>query len=173
MRILTETEEIKKTLGLENSEDKIADITKAIGRVNALVEMAASGAQSLPESVSAYAYGVAAQGAAKLSRLPVERLREHEYTLPSLIALVIRLAEAPAEPFSAEDEASFESSVAWGSPNLRVDTAEALMQLCRVEGDIVEKLRPTMEMLLCIQNPVLRVCRLLITSPSFGIRPAR
>ena len=157
VRILTETEEIKKTLGLENSEDKIADITKAIGRVNALVEMAASGAQSLPESVSAYVYGVAAQGAAKLSRLPVERLREHEYTLPSLIALVIRLAEAPAEPFSAEDEASFESSVAWGSPNLRVDTAEALMQLCRVEGDIVEKLRPTMEMLLCIQNPAARL----------------
>ena len=153
VHILTETEEIKKTLGPENREDEIADITTAIGRVNALVEMAAAGAQSLPESVSAYAYGVAAQGAARLSRLPVERLRERDHTLPSLIALVIRLAEAPAEPVGAEAEASFESSAAWGSPNLRVDTAEALMQLCRVEGDIIEELRPTMEMLLSIQNP--------------------
>ena len=153
VRILTETEEIKKTLGIENREEEIREIGMALSRVENLLEMTESGVQSLPESVSAYAYGVAAQGAAKLSALSVERLREQDYTLPSLIALVIRLAEIPAEPCSAEGEANFESSGAWGSPNLRVHTAEALMQLCRVEGGIIEKLRPTIEMLLRIQSP--------------------
>jgi hypothetical protein len=155
--ILTETDEIKKTLGLENREEEIADIATAISRVNALVEMAASGAQNLPKSVAAYAYGIAAQGVAKLSRLPVERLRELDRTLPSLIALAIRLAEAPAEPASAEEEAGFESSAAWGSPDARVDTAEAVMQLCRVEGNIVEELYPTMVMLLGVPNPAARM----------------
>jgi hypothetical protein len=156
VRILNEIDEITKALGLENREDEIADIDTAIGYVKNMVEMA-YGAQGLPESVVAYAYGVAAQGVAKLSRLPVERLLEQEYILPSLIALVTRLAQTPAEPFSAEQEANFESSISWGSPNLLIDTAEALMRLCRLDGDIVEELRPTMEMLLGVQNPAARL----------------
>lgn len=155
VQILTATEQIKKKLGLESQAGEMVETGAAIDHVENLVDMTASGVQSLPGSVSAY--GVAAQGAAKLSRLPVERLREQDCTLQSLIALVIRLAETPVEPVDAEAEERFEVSTSWGSPNAHVDTAEALMQLCRVGGDVVEKMLPTMKMLLCMQIPAARM----------------
>lgn len=157
VRILTETDEVKLFLGLEQREGEIADIHATIDRLTNLVDVSSSASQSVPASVREYAYGVAAQGAAKLSRLPVERLREHKQTLPAIIRLVIRLAEEPAEPSSAEAETSFERSAAWGSPDARVDTAEAVMQLCRLDGAVVEQLRPTMEMLLGVPNPAARM----------------
>jgi hypothetical protein len=156
-RILTEIEEVKVVLELENREDKIDDITLAIIRVNTLIEMAGTKDPSLPEPVTAYAYGVAAQATAKLSRLPVECLREQSQTLPSLIRLVILLSKIPSEPAGAEEEENFESSASWGSPNAPVDTAEALMQLCRVDSSIVDQLCPTMEMLLSSRNPAARL----------------
>jgi hypothetical protein len=156
-RILSETEGIKKNLGLENRDDEIANIFTAINHVNDLIEMVASLDHNLPESLMYYAYGVAAKGVVKLSRLPAESLQGQDSMLLSLIELVIRLAETPAELASAKSEASFESSASWSSPDARVDTAEAIMQLCRINGEIVEKLRPTMEMLLSMQNPAARM----------------
>lgn len=150
--ILNDIDNFKKTLGLENRGDEVADVATAIDCVNALLAKATSETDNIHKSVVDYANGIAAEGLAKLSGLPVERLREQGATIPSLIALVIRLAETPVDPTSAEGEANFELSAGWGSPNTRVDTAEAVMQLCRVEGTSVEKLRPTMEMLLRTPN---------------------
>ena len=157
LKILNETDGSKKHLGLENGKGEVTDIDTAISRVNALMDMAASWVGKLHGSLISYVYGIAAQGTTKLSKLPLERLRENDRTIPSLITLVIRLSEVPAEPASADEEARFESSTSWGSPNTPVDTAEAVMHLCWIGGDIVEKLRPTMEKLLCIPIPAARM----------------
>ena len=113
-----------EALALEK-RDEVSDIGTAIRITNELVELTASMPGSLPILVAEYAFGVAAQAVAKLSHLPVERLREGGSTLPALVALVIRLATMPTEPADAEAEAIFETSTAWGSPNTLVDTAEA------------------------------------------------
>jgi hypothetical protein len=150
--ILNDTDDFKKTLGLVNRGDEVADIAAAIDCVNALLAKATAEAGNIHKSVVAYAYGIAAEGVAKLLGLPVERLREQDATITSLITLVLRLAEVPTDPADPETEKSFESSAGWGSPNTRVDTAEAVMQLCWVESASIEKLRPTMEMLLSAPN---------------------
>lgn len=155
-KILYEIDHIKKALELEEREKEIDEIDSAIDLLNALVELTASGAQTLPESVVTYAYGIAAQGLAKLSHLPVERLCTQDQTLSSMIAIVIRLADIPAKPVSAETEKIFESSSSWGSPNVFVETAEAVMNLCRVNEKVVESLRPTMEMLIVAPDPAAR-----------------
>jgi hypothetical protein len=156
-KILTETDEIKKTLRLENGEDEIADIPAAIHLLNSLVDMT-SEAQNLPKLVASYAYDIAAQGTAKLSHLPPERLLKKPHAMSFLVALVIRLAKTPAEPVNAETEAKFELSTGWGSPNARVSTAEAVMQLCRLGRDVIEKLHPTVELLLDTSNhPAVRM----------------
>ncbi|MDD9996912.1 MAG: ATP-binding protein [Rhodospirillaceae bacterium] len=147
-RVLLKAEEIDETLELDNQTDEVADIAGAITLVNDLVETAASGSSQLPKSVVEHGFGTAARGTAKLSRLPVERLREDDHILPSLIALVMRLAEFSADPDNAEEAENSEVVSGWSSTNVSVNTAEAVMYLCRVEGEIVDKLRPTIEFLL-------------------------
>ena len=155
-KILNESDNIKEELGLEKRGKEIDEIDRAIDRLNALVELTTSGAQTLPEIVVTYSYGIVAQGLAKLSQLPTTRLCDQDKALSSMIALVIRLAGIPAKPASAGTEKKFESSSSWGSPNVLVETTEAVMNLCRVNEKVVELLRPTMEMLIVAPNPAAR-----------------
>ena len=157
-RILEKTEQVQETVQKqEDDADATQGIAGAFTLVSELFYLVTENTENLPESVEQYGLGIAAQGTAKLCSYPIVKLQENQAILQSLIDLVIRLARIPTSEWSAEDEAEFETSSSWGSPDAAVDTAEATMQLCRVDGQTVKMLLPIVEMFLVFRNPAARM----------------
>ena len=156
--ILSATQVIEKmSVGRDGDTEKKAEIGIAITLVTELIETIQANATDLPDAVAQYALGIAAQGAVKLCSGSVKQLQDDKQVVSSLIEVVLRLAKTPGEEWSPEEELDFEVSSAWGSPDAVVEAAQAAMYLCRVDSETVEKLLPTIEVLLVVPNPAARM----------------
>ncbi len=149
--------EIVQAVGLEDPKDEVADTSHAISLTKILIETTDSNFTNLPERVTRYAYGIAAQALAKLSSLSSETITKDEQTLRSLVDLTIRLAEIPTKSYSVEEERSFEKHSSWGSPDACVEIAKTVMQLCKIKKATVVRLRSTMEIVLHASHPAARM----------------
>ena len=149
IQFLTQIDNVKDTV----LESEIEDITATIKLVNSFLDFGDLFSANLPDNVAQYqVFGIAAQIASNLSRLPIERLQKKHHSLPSLITLIERLSRIPWSAPTDSDEANFELSGSWGSPDTRVETANAIMGLCRINKETVNKFRPTIKTFLDVVN---------------------
>jgi hypothetical protein len=148
---------VKSTLGLDDANVKIADIADATSRLAQLRERIATAPAAVHRDVIGYAEGVISQGVSRICRLSVEQLRAAGEAIDQCIPLIDWIAVSENPETTEETEASFERSQAWGSPALRIEAAEAIMNLCRLGPDRVDYFQSTMERLLGDPHPAVRL----------------
>ena len=156
-RLLAAMESVKSSLDSEKREGPVGELPAAIAMIAQLMDDVDAASGDVSNDVAEAVMGVAAQGAAKVARLPVPQLKQDNAVLGNLIDLVLRLIAFRVEDVGPDVEAQFEKSAAWGSPAPRVDAAEAAMHLCRCDAAIVDRLRPAIEGLLADNNPAVRL----------------
>lgn len=140
--------------GTANAAD-VEGATDSLARFAQVVSTGAGSGASKP--VLGHSAGLLAERVGKVASASPDALRQVPGALRSLIALVGQAATHENPGVSAETEASFEKLASWGSPAPRVDAADAVMNLCRVDAAVVEELRPTIEALLWDAHPAVRM----------------
>lgn len=78
--------------------------------------------------------GALARGCAAIASASPERLSGQEDSVAAVVAMTIGLARHRHPEGRPEEEAKFDQSPSWGSPAPRIDAAQNIMQLCRVQN---------------------------------------
>ena len=143
---------------IANGSAGIEDLTKNINGVAHLLDEVVRADNELPASIVKQVLEMAAEAAAKISGLLVKHFSNETQAVESLIALVLRLAELPVEPWSLEAQAQFEEPPhGWDSPDPAVETAKALMEIGRINTESAQAVLPAIERFLRVPNPAARM----------------
>lgn len=136
----------------------IEDLTKNINGVAHLLDEVVRADNELPASIVKQVLKMAAEAAARVSGLLAKHFSNETQAVESLIALVLRLAELPVEPWSPETQAQFEEPPhGWDSPDPAVETAIALMEIGRINSECAQAVLPAIELFLGVPNPAARM----------------
>lgn len=106
-------------------------------------------------TVTANAAATVAKGLDKISQVHPAQIKAAASAMSVVLRLTQALATHPDPDDGAAHEKSFETSAAW-SPAARIDAAEAVINLCRVDTAIAEALSPLLAPLLSDAHPAVR-----------------
>ena len=151
--LLAEIEAVSAQLGLYAQDAVQGDLASAASRLRTLWQLA--DASDAAANVVGYAKDVSARGCAKLANT-TDALRQTASLLSAVCDLVEPLLDDPSPELTADAGAKDESSLITAR-GVRVDAAEAVMSLCKVNAATAARFKLRLESLARDRHPAVRL----------------